>query len=372
MPQESAAAEPQLPVMEQVNQTPFRVAPLFWEDLEGRPKLSVIVKATFSVRENRSAALAPEQVPVFAQDVHHGDDPKASVRFESDLVPFKPRADVVLVGKAHAPGGGPATQVDVSLTVGRLHRTIRVFGDRKWRFGSRISLVPSVTPPEPFVSMDLVYERAFGGMDKAAAQYCKENLAGTGFIGSLAYDSVHDKALPNLEDPADLIRAPRARPKPMGFGFYPRGGMPRLAHAGTYDDRYRKERAPLLPQDFSYAFFNGAHPDLQVEGYLRGDEEVVLENLSPRARLHFRLPGVRPQVAVSKWAVRPEEWARQHAGAEQDGSVQKLPVDEESVAMALDTLVLLPDENQFYEVFRGVCPLTALDAAQVARIRVTL
>ena len=52
--------------------------------------------------------------------------------------------------------------------------------------------------------------------------------------------------------------------------------MPRVSYAGTYDEQYQKERAPDPPLDFSYAFYNGAHPDLQVEGYLRGDEEVEL------------------------------------------------------------------------------------------------
>src|SRR5262249_5604726 len=136
-------------------------------------------------------------------------------------------------------------------------------------------------------------------------------------------------------------------------------------------ERYRKERAPLLPQDFSYAFFNGAHPDLQVEGYLQGDEWVELENLSPRPKLRFQLPGVRPRITVSKWAVPPEEWLRQNAGAGRPGSGEGWPLVEEPVAAGLDTLVLLPDENVCYLVFRGVCPLTILDASEVARIRVT-
>ena len=348
-------AEPDRPVMAIDNPTPFLVAPLFWEDAQGRARLTVVLKATFAI-EGGLAVPAAEPMPIFTADVPYSDDPNAPARFESDLAPFKPRADVVLVGKAHAPYGRPAAQADVTLRVGGLTKTIRVFGDRKWQMSTRAALTATMTPPEPFTTMDLVYERAFGGIDAAAALYCAENLVGTGFVGKLTLASAHDKRLPNLEDPKNLIRAWNTRPRPVGFGFYGRGWAPRLALAGTYDERYRKERAPAPPEDFSHAVFNGAHPDLQVEGYLKGDEDVELVNLSPEGKMTFRLPGVRPRLTVSKWRDTP------------DGAAPT--TSEEAVAAHLDTVVLIPEEKKLYIVFRGVCPLDRLDASAVARIRV--
>jgi hypothetical protein len=350
------------------NQTPFAVAPLFWEDLSGRAKLTVIVKATFLI-PGHGAVRAPDQLPLLARDkTHDEENPAATVRFESDQIPFKPRADVVLVGRAHAPLGRAVTELDVSLRVGALIRTIRVFGDRKWRFFP----VPAVTAPKPFVTMDLTYERAFGGIDGPGAKYCPENLVGKGFIGKQALECIQDKPLPNLEDPRHLIRTTNSCPWPVGFGFYGRGWQPRLTLAGTYDERYRKERAPALPLDFSYAVFNGAHPDLQVEGYLRGDEEVELENLSPQGRVRFRLTGVRPQITVTRWTIAPDEWLAKNSDSPKGRSEKPPPLAEEAVPAVLDTLVLVPEENLYYQVFRGVCPLARLDATEVARIRVTL
>jgi hypothetical protein len=350
------------------NQTPFAVAPLFWEDLSGQAKLTVIVKATFLI-PGHGAGRAPDQLPLLAKDeTYDAENPNATVRFESDLIPCKPRADVVLVGQAHAPGGRSATELDVTLRVGALKKTIRVFGDRKWRFFP----VPAITSPQPFVTMDLTYERAFGGIDGPAARYCPENLVGKGFIGKQARECIQDKPLPNLEDPRHLIQTTKSCPKPVGFGFYGRGWQPRLAHAGTYDERYRQERAPALPRDFSYAVFNGAHPDLQVEGYLRGDEEVELENLSPEGSVRFRLPGVGPKLTVTKWTVPAEEWLAQPPDSSAGRSEKPLPLVEESVPAVLDTLVLIPEENRYYLVFRGLCSLARLDATEVARIRVTL
>jgi hypothetical protein len=253
-----------------------------------------------------------------------------------------------------------------------VEKTIRVFGNRQWWFPTKWFFVPVITSPRYFLTMDLVYERAFGGIDTAAARYCKENLIGQGFIGKKSKRSIHNKPLPNLEDPASPIRSWRSRPRPVGFGFYGRGWMPRLGYAGTYDEQYQKGRAPTPPLDFSYAFYNGAHPDLQVEGYLRGDEDVELTHVSPEPILRFRLPGVQPKITIAKWTVPPEEWIEQNATEDRDVSVEDVPTIEEAIPTVLDTLVFIPDEKLFYQVFRGVCPLTILEAPEVARVQITM
>jgi hypothetical protein len=231
---------------------------------------------------------------------------------------------------------------------------------------------PIKSPPNKFVTMDLVYERAFGGVYDGPGFYCKENLAGTGYIGKKRKKAIHKKQLPNLEDPSDLIRSWRSKPKPIGFGFYGRGWHPRVKYAGTYDEKYPKERAPKMPLDVSYAFYNAAHPDLQVEGYLHGNEEVELVNVSSQPRLRFRLPGIRPKVTVTKWAVPPEKWIEENATGDHEVSINNVPTKDEFVSPVLDTLVFIPDEGIFYEVFRGVCPLTSLDGLEVAKVTVTM
>jgi hypothetical protein len=355
-----------------INDTPFVVATSHWEDLEGHPKLTVSVKCTFKFEGHVSASMAAIQLPVLFADVLNGKGSSSSVRFESDMAPFKPKADVVVVGKAYCPGGNPVTKLDVSLSVGGLQKSIRVFGDRQWWFPTWLVLFPIKTPPKRFTTMDLVYERAFGGVYDGPGFYCKENLVGTGYIRRRRVKSTHKKKLPNLEDPKHLIRWWWDKPKPVGFGFYGRGWHPRVKYAGTYDEKYQKERAPKPALDFSYAFYNGAYPDLQVEGYLRGDEEVELINLSPEPRLHFHLPGIRPQITISKWTVPPDKWMEQNATADRELTINDVPTQEESVIPVLDTLVFIPDEGIFYEVFRGVCSLNSLTEPEVATVKITM
>jgi hypothetical protein len=119
----------------------------------------------------------------------------------------------------------------------------------------------------------------------------------------------------------------------VGFGFYNRAWQPRAAHAGTFDDAWRAERCPQMPADFDFRYYNGAHPDLQAEGYLQGDEPVELAHLTPEGRVQFNLPGVVPTCIL------------QHKDKE------------EAVAMHLDTVFMEPDERTFCLVWRGRSPI---------------
>jgi hypothetical protein len=356
-----------IPLCRIANETPFSVGMLRWMGVDGLARLTVVVKATFVL--DPDVRPTPRQLPIFDADILTDQDPP-SVRFESDRVPFKPRADVVLVGRAHAPDGKAVAELVAGLRVGDLRHGVLVVGDRRWE--AQLLQAPTMSMPEPFVTMDLVYERAFGGFDQPAGMYCKENHAGTGFIGKRSIARVEGLRLPNLEDPRDPIRSWDSRPRPVGFGFYGRGWAPRLQYAGTYDEKHMKERHPLLPLDFSYRFFNGAHPDLQVEGYLRGDEEVDLLNVCPRApRLSFRLPALVPKLSVSRWTVPPEPWLEERAGS--GGSiVGPLPLVDEPLSPVLDTLVLVPEQGVFYEVFRAVGSLSSLDSPEIGRVTITL
>ncbi len=345
---------------------------MLWEDPTGQATLTVIVKGTFEIDALGGAArLASKQLEVLTTDEAYGNGHGRSVRFESDMAPFKPKADIVLVGRAHAPYSRPVTELDVTLKVGRLTKTLRVFGDRKWSFPSKLALIPEVVGPVPFETMELTYERAFGGINDESAHFSAENPVGCGLIGKKMQAAVHGRPLPNVEDPTNLIRSWDSRPRPVGLGFYGRGWIPRVRFAGTYDEAFQKQRDRALPADFSCHFFNAAHPDLQVEGYLQGDEEVELRHLTPEPHVRFQLPGIRPRIVVTKWTSPPDEWVEQNTSEDRVVGIDDVPTTDEPVPAVLDTLVLVPDDRIVYEVFRGVCRLGSLDSLEVARITVT-
>ncbi len=58
----------------------------------------------------REATLAAEQTPILEQDNYWDDDVARSLCAPCDLVPFKPSADVVLVGAVFAPKRAPSAR----------------------------------------------------------------------------------------------------------------------------------------------------------------------------------------------------------------------------------------------------------------------
>lgn len=261
-------------------------------DRNGAAQWVVAIKGTYRIHPDGRPQLleADEQTPVNYAPEHLGDALTTGLRHECDLDYLRQRTDVLLHGHAHAPGGRPVNQIDVSLQVGPIAKTLRVFGDRTWRRGIA---GPETGSPEPCTKMPIVWERAYGGCDTQSADpgehgYEPRNPVGTGF----ATDSsrVLGQRVANVELPGQLISGWKNRPVPAGFGPVARHWSPRRELAGTYDERWEKERLPLLPHDFNELFFQCAPSDQQVDGYLCGDEPVLLRNLSPEGDISFRLP----------------------------------------------------------------------------------
>jgi hypothetical protein len=101
----------------------------------------------------------------------------------------------------------------------------------------------------------------------------------------------------------------KAQPDPCGFGPIAPHWEPRARLAGTYDDHWKKQRAPLLPEDFNPAFLNCAPPDQQLPGYLPG-EEVRLTGMTRSGQARFQLPEFSVPVMFVTRDLIEETWAR--------------------------------------------------------------
>ena len=179
--------------------------------------------------------------------------------------------------------------MDVGLSVGKVSKTILVFGDRQWKEGR-------ITSPAPFKTMAMVYEKAYGGIHVVNGQMDSaemRNPVGRGFAGTRKPEEMNGVPLPNLEDPAQLIREHSENPPPACFGFCAPNWHPRSLLAGTYDDYWKKTRAPYLPKDFDKRSLNMAHADLVYPGFLEGDEPVQITGMHPSGTIQFDVPRVK-------------------------------------------------------------------------------
>jgi len=347
-----------IPGLRLTNATTFPAAMMIWAHPSGGMRLSVIVKATFEIGADCRVGIARRQLPVFRSDLLTDDELEAQPRFESDMVPVKLRTDILLVGHAYAPRGVPVETLHASLEIGPLRHNVAIHGDRHWLFDPAAGITrPVITRPKPFTKMPLGYERAFGGFDEHASRYCVDNLAGTGFIGACTPRSVHGVRLPNLERVDDRIRKWDDHPSPAGFGVYGKGWTPRLGYAIRLAERLAGERPPPSASGDALLFHNAAHPELQLAGYLRGDETVRLTNLSNVPTLEFDLTPLPLRIGIA--GVATADAPRDRGGKPEQTA-------------NLDTLVLIPDERQYYQVFRAVLDLSACEGEALCDVSIRL
>jgi uncharacterized protein YjbI with pentapeptide repeats len=245
----------------------------------------------------------------------------------------KKRGEVLVTGKCFTPGGKPAAVSFVRVELGGVNKRLAVLGDRRFKLS-----VP--TEPEPFTEMPVDWAHAYGGpgFDK--------NPLGKGFAPvDTEAGKVH--ALPNIELPGRLIVSPSDRPEPAGFSAYDLTWPQRFSKVGTYDQRWLETRFPGIAADMDLSFYNTAPPDQWIEGYFKGDEAFVVENMHPaRSRLEGRLPGLACRAFIEQ----------ERPGAE--------PAFRE-IAMRIDTVRLFPHRERAVLVYRGMVEIAADDAADV-------
>lgn len=305
------------------NNTRFAASTALLPNEDAVDALYIIVKATFNV--GKDFTLADEQTPPLAEDVYWTEAGKSSIKYASDMHLGKLATDIIMLGHACVPGQKETTQLDVSLTVGKVNKTVQVFGDRQWQDGQ-------ISRPTPYKTMAMVYEKAYGGAHIANGQVADveaRNPVGRGFAGTRNVGDMNGVPLPNLEDPTQLIRSHTDQPSPACFGYCAPHWLPRAAYAGTFDANWKKTRAPYMPTDFDMRFHNMAHPDLIYPGVLEGGEPITITNMHPDGTFKFDLPQVKliTRIQVSKRAEEP--------------------------AFKLETVILEPNQRKLSMVWRA-------------------
>jgi uncharacterized protein YjbI with pentapeptide repeats len=287
--------------------------------------LTLVVKGTFTLAPGQKATAGAEQLYPTGDEYYPDDQDQLSApRYESDFACFKPHADLMLVGKCYVPGGKQAESCSATFRVGSDSHSVVVFGDRHWK--RNVLGFRNATDPTPFQVMELRYENSYGG-----AGY-NRNPVGKGFAKVTDETGTNVLPLPNLETPLQLIDSPRAHPEPAGFGPLSRNWRQRCSKMGTYRGSYLKQRWPWFPEDFDWTHFNAAPPEMQLEGYLRGDETLYFENLHPtHPQYEAQLPGLRLRCFVNKSA----DPADATAFVEAPMSLDTLWVDMESERLVL-------------------------------------
>ncbi|MEM1032382.1 MAG: DUF2169 domain-containing protein [Myxococcota bacterium] len=287
---------------------PVAVGSMVWRH-RGQRHLTAIVKAQFAMRPDHVMETldAPH---IVTRDVYEDDDPTRSLAEASDVVPFRPRADIWLRGHAQTPGP-PVSVLLARLALYRggralLDKVLQIVGDR----------VHPDAVPQPFARMPLVYERAFGGIDH------EDNPVGRAEDG-------------NAEAP-NLLAPQRAGVTACFAPISPYWKV-RRRHRGEAP-RYDGHTL-MLAEDTDWAFFQAAPPDQQVP-YLQGGEWIVLDGVdATTVRLQSRLPKLSAEVRLLR-------------GGDDEG---------DRLAVVADGLAIDTDARVCTVTWRGNVPVAAED-----------
>lgn len=320
---------------ELINQTPFATHLHPHRDANDRPCVSLIVKASFNLHTARLAA-AEDQAPILEAPVMRvlgdldldeaqrralGDRVgQRIVWIDHDITPPKPVYDIVLAAYATAPAGHAAPSIDAGLQIDKHFYTLRAFAPRLWTPGS---LGWSNTPLSPVVRR-VPISVAVSDSPWGCAHDAKASTP---------------QARPWIEaidEPSQIDRYPRTA---VSWGPWPESSPHRLAHAGTYNEAWQKQRSPLLPKDFSPRFYNVAHPQLQWPAPPVHDAALNLVNLSTQSVIKSRIPHM-------DFAVQP---------------LQRNGQQPPAVALRADTLIIEPEHHRFSQVWRASIPLNEGD-----------
>jgi hypothetical protein len=222
--------------MKVINDTPFATGAIAVKATPRAPGLSLIVKGTFTLAKDRAAQIAPEQ-QALCGDKYQGEASDGILHYEDDFAPFKPRADILIVGH--------------------------------------------------------------GRRGEIASGSCRVGGQGAALAS---------------------------------FGPVSRSTGDRAKLAGANGGDWFAHHWPRLADDCPWDYFNAAAPEMQVEGYLQGGEDIVLDKLHPRHDdFSARLPGLQVRCFLK-----------------QDGG------DAAEVAMNLDTLWLDSASDTLVLVWRGL------------------
>jgi uncharacterized protein YjbI with pentapeptide repeats len=319
-----------------------------WRLRPPRASRTVVIKASFDIVPDAPMRMR-DQPDLLSGDVYPNGDPQATPSYPSDLAWFKPMADVVLHGHAYAATsrvrGAPVGHARFCFgrrsglsgrgpeTAAFFDRSIAVFGDRRW-----VEALAARTPGEParWDRIPLVYERAFGAPDNP------HNPVGLG----------RGELLPNLEDPALLLRRPSDPREAACFAALSPQWPVRKERLGSYGGSWAWERWPYHADDFDFGFWQCAPPSQRLLA-LRGDEPFALCGVHPEiAVIRGELAGTRARCFV--------QYARAAGG------------DFGEICMVLDTAVFDADAMRAQLVWRGVIEVTDADAGEVAALWIHL
>jgi hypothetical protein len=308
---------------------------LLARDATGRQIVSIHVKRSYHLLSDGRCVPEAQQGPLLLSGSSEDENFDEEAFNETDIIPFKQNTDLIVI--AHAWGKGTRSIV-AGISVGKHTRRYIIQGDRRVSYKGRGTW--SFSEPEPFESIGMCHENAYGGFDDSVPDPEPEyiidlfdmhpgvyprNPVGKGYVVFENRERIDGLLLPNIEHPEMLLTPENLlvsrpdqwwrAPLPWSCEWFDKAWYPRMVHFGAVPygipkddtvlpevqkgwlDSGHAEKTQSDDNAFDSHIGDAAAPAL-VLPYLRGDEMVELTGLSPDGRIVVQLPGTPPKIRL--------------------------------------------------------------------------
>jgi hypothetical protein len=262
----------------------------------------IVVKASFHI-SSKGIDSNPGWSEILMADEHReADNPLGSSLLQAgDLVVTKLTTDIIITGKVSVdkPQKNFVSQIVLKAASKQnpeilIDYACDVFGPRYWY--AKLPNVWRMSEPAPTLSVPIQYELCWGGRRIDSKKPEDEwdawegNPSGSGF--SFEHLKWNEEVTGIQWEPHSLMKNFKLK-ELTGFGPVARFWQSRAKYAGTYDKQWQEKLAQAVKNkdhlkgpvvmdyasDFDPKFFQAAHPMLQTQKTLNGDELLVLQNV---------------------------------------------------------------------------------------------
>lgn len=275
------------------NKSPFGVCGNFLRDRHGGEFYVIAVRATLAISSDGQLDVHGEQMQPLSAPNYDGHQ-QPELLDEADFAPFRPNVDVILSGEVQP----SADRKPFAMFGFRLGTHEKFAIARPTRRICRVNGAWRLLGEGPLRPIGLSWRESLGGVDPlvrpdGSRPATPFNPIGRGWIENpaeapegLEFD------LPSVEGIGSSYDPRKALPAPIGFGPIPAHWEPRVSHAGTYDDKWRTARMPLVPTDFSESFHQAVPTDQVYRRPINGGEPFHIYGMHPDWSYAFRIPKI--------------------------------------------------------------------------------
>lgn len=270
------------------NLTPFANMQFANWDAKGREFGVYMVKTAWDILPDGSCHLSDEQEPFVFTDEFYGEVNETAVRYASDMVPYKPKTDIILSATAYAPDLTASSRwesrIDVQVDgtdAPLIDKALQIYGPRQWKKGV---LGWKLTEATPITQCDLRFDYAYGGAvpkDEDQVEAYEMNPVGKGFADKNRLSLGEPFDAPQILNAGEVLKDPSAMLSPAGVGPVQAAWLPRRPRGGTYDKHWEDNVWPLWPDDYDFAFHNAATDDMTIDLPLGKEIKVALTHMHP-------------------------------------------------------------------------------------------